>query len=209
MNEAYKYAAGDVIAFGASGVFSDTIKLVTQSPVSHVAIVKQVLENGDAVLMESTTLYKGRRGVQENLVSERQAEHSGRMWWLPLSKQARTYLNYDKLTEFLQKQVGKGYDIRQCIGLPLAHVPLLGRYVAPEDWRQVFCSELVGGAFEAAGILQESYNCAGLSPRDICRLRLYANCVQMKGPDKKIRYNTVQVFFPEWELGEVGLSPSK
>ncbi len=199
----HSYQPGDVIAFGGyQGLFTWLIRAATFSPVSHVGIISHV-EDGRPYLAESTTLYTGRSGYQENDLFSRLAdyENQGRAWWLPLSKQSRAHLDPRVLRGFLQQQHGKKYDFVQVAGVPLARVPLVGKVLRPDDYRRLFCSELVGAAFEHTGILQPEWNSSHMTPEQICQLRLYQPAVQVLGKPRAIRgYAKIRVFFPEEPL---------
>ncbi len=72
----------DVIAFGGKGHFSEIIKFVTRSVVSHVGVIFQVDRKGEQfknLVIESTSLH-GKAGVQINFMSQRVRSYEGDVW---------------------------------------------------------------------------------------------------------------------------------
>ena len=200
LGDNHNFQPGDVVAFGGyTGVFTYAIRAATVCPVSHVGVISHI-RAGRPLLAESTTLYQGRKGFQQNDLYYRLEDYAGqgRVWWLPLSQQARRHFDAGMFQQFLSQQHGKNYDYLQVLGVALARVPLLGRLVRPDDYTRLFCSELVGGSFEAAGILNKSWDTSHMTPEQICQLRLYRPAVQILGSPRAIRgYAKIQVFFPE------------
>lgn len=196
---------GDVIAFSGKDNFSDIIKWATRSNTSHVGVVfetKVVFENtpqpGIIVdVMESTTLYvdpvtgERKAGVQRNRLSDRVEYHSGELWWLPLSDQARQNLDLKKFVDFMMHNDKREYDLPQAI---LAGVDLLdkaGLTRNTEDFAKFFCSELVAAAFESSGLIG-NINASEVTPIDLCSFSLYAeDYYLLKGDRREIKgFNT-------------------
>lgn len=140
---------GDVVFFGGKGgLFTSIIKLFTFSPYSHAAIVWRT--EGDLVmLMESTTLLKGTRGVQPTRLSERIADYKGLVDIAPLSPDARRKFDCELCAARLFELQGYPYDMRGA------------GFSGPGQWFRIpgkarhdalFCSELVDAAHCAAGL---------------------------------------------------------
>lgn len=170
---------GDVIAFGGKGNISELIKFATLSDVSHVAVILQTkILNDDEdrffnEIIESTTL-NGAAEVRTARLSDCLNIYEGEIWWLPLDERTRSRFDEKKFYNFLFRQVGKGYDMRQAVK---AGVDLLDRLPfsggdSPtrnkEDFSKFFCSELVAAAFEEAGVTG-SVNASEVTPVDLCR----------------------------------------
>ena len=169
--------AGDVIAFGGKGHFSEIIKMATRSPVSHVGVVLQtaaLCETGDRyfnMLIESTKLGNF-SGVMINRLSDRLRAYDGEVWWLPvgLAKSRET-----QFFDFLFAQDGKPYDMPSALkaGLDALDFGGNGPTAAAEDYSRLFCSELVAGAFKACGLVSDDINPAEVTPIDLCCWPIY------------------------------------
>lgn len=201
---------GDIIAFSGKGNFSEIIKWVTRSEVSHIGIVfeSKVLVNNEAQpgkmvdIFESTTLYEdpvtGRkvRGVQKNRMSVRLEYYEGDMWWLPLNEKVRERLDTKELINFLMHQEKMEYDMPQAVMSAvdaLDSAPVLGNVSHNrEDFAAFFCSELAAAALEYAGAIG-NINSSEVTPIDLCRFELFGEeYYQIKGPKKEISgYNSV------------------
>lgn len=196
----FKPAIGDVFAFGGTtGFFSNLIRLATWNPVTHVGICAGYDQDGP-YLIESTTLYKNRSGVQRNPLHPRLEDYAsqGRVWWLRLSPQARQIADMNRLTQFLHDHLGREYDYRQVVGVALNRLPFMDRLLNQADFNRLFCSELVAGAFHAAGITPPGWGISHITPEQICQYRLYVEAVQVVGKSKRIPgFCTKRVFHPE------------
>jgi len=194
---------GDVIAFGGKQNFSQVIKTVTRSEVSHVGVILQsrlVTDPEDAdrfvnQIIESTSL-NGKSGVQINRMSDHIDAYKGEIWWLPLSQGTRNKLNAVEFYNFLLKQNDKKYDILQAMFSALDRMddlPLVGGITHNrEDFSKFFCSELVSAGLEAGDVI-ETINASEVTPIDLCQFNLYdSTYYQLKGEEKTIRaYNSL------------------
>ncbi|MCD4723148.1 MAG: hypothetical protein K8S13_25305 [Desulfobacula sp.] len=196
---------GDVIAFGGKGHFSEIIKFVTFSCVSHVGVILQTKIPEDDTdrffnqIIESTSL-NGFNGVNVSRFSDRLDTYEGELWWLPLKKEIRdNSFDQKKFFNFLLNQAKdrKPYDTPQAIksaidaldNLPFGiHGPAYNK----EDFSKFFCSELVSAGLEIAGAVG-SVNASEVTPIDLCRWNIYKNSYyQLKGESSKriSRFNT-------------------
>lgn len=196
--------AGDVIAFGGKGNFSELIKWATRSTVSHVGVILQsrLLIDGQLQdgmfnqIIESTTL-NGFSGVTISRLSDRLDTYEGEIWWLPIRKGIHEAMDKKKFYDFLIHQDRKEYDTSQAILSALDafdNLPVIGRLTHNrEDFSQFFCSELVSAALEAAGAIK-SINASEVTPIDLCTFALFENdYYQLKGDQKEIRgFNTIE-----------------
>jgi len=194
---------GDVIAFGGKQNFSQVIKTVTRSEVSHVGVILQsrlVTDPEDAdrfvnQIIESTSL-NGKSGVQINRMSDHIDAYKGEILWLPLSQGIRSKLNAVEFYNFLLKQNDKKYDILQAMFSALDRMddlPLVGGITHNrEDFSKFFCSELVSAGLEAGDVI-ETINASEVTPIDLCQFNLYdSTYYQLKGEEKTIRaYNSL------------------
>lgn len=176
---------GDVIAFAGKGHFSEIIKIVTFSQVSHVATILQTqatYAKGDDDryfndIIESTK-WKGFMGVGTIRLSDRLRDYDGQVWWLPLSRKLREErsFNVTAFFDFLYAQVGKSYDLPQATASALDALDhILGQYSPTynrEDISRLFCSELVAAGLEA-GQMVPSINASEVTPIDLCSWKIY------------------------------------
>ncbi len=192
---------GDVFAFGGTkGFFSWLIRVGTWNPVTHVAIVSHIDKDGVPVLTESTTLYDKKSGVQENSLYSRLDAYKGlgRVWWCPLSTQARTLLDVKAMQDFLKEQIGKQYDYRQVVGVTLNRIPMFQRMMNQADYNRMFCSELVSSALKAGHVIPSEWGDSHVTPEGICAYRLFRGAYQLIGKPRKISgFSTRRVFHPE------------
>ena len=186
---------GDVVAFGGRGASSELIKFVTRSVVSHNATVLQsrLLIDGEpqAGMLNQIVESLIPSGVSMSRLSDRLAQHSGEVWWLPLSDAVRARLRPDVFFDWLLHQNRKPYDYHQAVE---AGLDLFGGRVfrAGEDWGRIFCSELSAGALEASGAIGR-LNASEVTPADLCAFAIYApDYYQIKGQPREIKgYNRV------------------
>ena len=198
--------AGDVIAFGGKGRFSELIKFGTRSDVSHLGVVLQTQvrdSSGERYfnqIIESTSLH-GFNGVHISRLSERVNIYDGEIWWLPLHHEIRAQ-RFDTAAfyEFLfnQAKERKPYDAPQAIKSALDALDQLpfgmeGPGYNREDFSRFFCSELVAAGLEMAGSVG-TINASEVTPIDLCRWNIFQDkYFQLKGdPEKSIsRFNTM------------------
>ena len=155
-----KMKAGDVIAFSGKGDFSEIIKLVTRSGVSHVGVILQsklLIDNDPQSgflnqIIESTSL-NGFSGVSINRLSDRVDTYDGEMWWLPLRQDIYDAMDKKKYYDFLLHQEHKEYDAVQAVKSALDILDKIGITYNTEDFSKFFCSELVAASLEASGQL--------------------------------------------------------
>ncbi|MCM8531147.1 MAG: hypothetical protein NE330_08315 [Lentisphaeraceae bacterium] len=207
----HQIQAGDVIAFSGKNHFSNIVKWATRSTVSHVGIVFETKVSFDESalpgkivdIMEATTMQRNldtgicTTGVQRNRMSSKIKYYDGDIWWLPLSDEARSKLDFRKMTNFLMHSEGKEYDsppevIRAAVdALDDSHHFKSWTY-NDEDFSAFFCSELVAAALEAGGVI-DNINASEVTPTDLCRFDIFAdNYYQLKGEEKELsNYNII------------------
>lgn len=206
---------GDIIAFSGKGDFSNIIKSVTRSTVSHVGIILQTVERYQPSesnryfnqVIESTSI-EHLDGVMVSRLSSRVSTYNGEVWWLPLRKDLRENSEQHKIFyDFLFSQVGKGYDTIQAIKSALDaldNLPVFGHGATynKEEFSRFFCSELAAAALKEAGIVPK-LNASEVTPIDLCRWNIFQEkyhllkAVPDTPDDKKYisRYNTLDPAF--------------
>ncbi|WP_262691925.1 hypothetical protein [Kordiimonas aestuarii] len=186
---------GDVIAFSGKGHFSDIIKMVTFSEVSHVGVIlqTQIASFADGryfnQIIEAATV-RGFSGVNISRFSERMEEYQGAIWWLPIRKDLRadedahkTFYNF----LFGHAEARTEYDLPQALksaadkfdDLPFN---MNGPFYNKEDFARFFCSELVAAGLERAGIV-DTVNASEVTPIDLCRWAIYEDDYYLLKPD--------------------------
>ncbi len=194
--------AGDVIAFGGKGHFSEIIKFSTRSAVSHVGIVLQtkIVEEESGRFFNQIVESTGHDGVGVYRLSDR-LEYDGEIWWLPLRRNLWEQ-KFDRKTfyNFLFNEVkGRPYDMIQAVKsaldlldkLPLTDIK--GPTRNSEDFEKFFCSELVAAGLEKAG-MTGAINASEVTPVDLCRWDIYEDDYYMlKGEKTKLisRHNSL------------------
>lgn len=187
--------AGDVIAFGGKGQFSEAIKLVTRAAVSHVGVIVRTHPGSASAapcmnqIIEATTT----AGVAVHRASERIASYEGDVWWLPLRRSLHVEgFNARRFAEFLfaEARAGKGYDFSQAIGAGVDLLDRLGASHGPtrniEDFESYFCSELVAAGLEAGEVVP-ALNASEVTPIDLCRFAIYEeDYFQLSGEPREI-----------------------
>lgn len=185
---------GDVIAFSGKGLVSDLIKLVTKSPISHVAIVIGMGMGSDPhdprlMLCESTTqcsdpdAVSGEiiKGVQYQFLSQRIERYDGDVYWLKLrppqlhapddAGNTGDY-SWGGMCNWLASTHAARipYDTAQAMGSGVDLFDRLGIGCGHPDFSKLFCSELVVKALQIAGAAPESMNPSECTPADVCQL---------------------------------------
>ena len=144
---------GDIIAFSGKGILARIVKAFTSSKVSHVGIMINSAE-----MIEAS--YGGVKIVSLAEVLKRKDDKI----LCRLYPHLRPHRN-KAFDDFTLKVVNKEYDLLQCIKLGLG-------IRNKEDFKKLFCSELVGGYLEAIKAIP-TYNVSGLTPIEIYNLPIY------------------------------------
>jgi len=182
-----KIETGDVLAYSGRGTFSTIIKTITRSAVSHVSIITANKKDLNIFTIAEAI----GKGVTQNSLWYDINLYKGEIWWLPLSRRSKKILNKKKLQEFIESMIGKKYDMEQAIKSVFDFHGKLGDQ-NKEDFKALFCSELVAGAEKAGGVLK-TVNASEVTPIDLCRFNIFQkNYFQIKGKARAIRgFNSV------------------
>ncbi len=186
---------GDVIAFSGKSDFSEIIKMVTFSEVSHVGVIlqTQIADHADGrffnQIIEAGTV-RGFSGVNISRFSERLEEYHGAMWWLPIKADLRANAQAHKsFYNFLfgHAEARTGYDLPQALKsaadmFDKGVFGINGPFYNKEDFSRFFCSELVAAGLERAGVTG-SVNASEVTPIDLCRWSIYEDDYYLLKPD--------------------------
>lgn len=173
---------GDVIAFGGSSAFSQIIKFVTFSDVSHVGVIlkTQIAQGTSGQFFNQIIESTGKKGVSVSRFSQVLEDYDGDVWWLPLSEQLReNKFDVSAFFDFLYNQASKNleYDLPQALTSAVDVIEKLmwGSSDAghnKEDFSKFFCSELVAAGLEKANAV-DCINASEVTPIDLCRWNIY------------------------------------
>jgi hypothetical protein len=156
---------GDIVLFSGKGLISMGLKIGALCTWSHVAMVVRVTQPDVALLYQTTPLCKAKdfyeghlkNGVQINVMSEAVNGYNGTVAIRHLSVD-RTPGMLDALSRFRQEMKDRPYEahiiqmVKAVWDGPLGHVE--------EDLSSLFCSELVGEAYQRMGLLPDN-ECGG------------------------------------------------
>jgi len=193
---------GDVIAFGGKSAFSQIIKLVTFSEVSHVGVIlkTQIADDNSGQFFNQIIESTGKKGVSVSRFSQALEDYEGDVWWLPLSDQIRNeQFDVKSFFDFLYHQASSdiSYDLSQAL---MSAVDIVEKMIwtdvdaghNKEDFSKFFCSELVAAALEKSNAV-DAINASEITPIDLCRWNIYqGDYYLLKGDsDKTIsRFNS-------------------
>lgn len=176
----YGLEPGDVVAFKGEGFISDAIMKLTGCNVSHVGMIYGITDEGEPMLVESTTLAAGEpAGVMLNPLTKRVHDHLGSIWILPLRHDLRAAFDLDKYHTGLWDKWHDKYDklgvgdffARKWLGLRMNPFP-----------GHIFCSCLVSYGLEAAGVLPKTIYPRNEAPSDVTDFSIYSQSYyQVKG----------------------------
>ena len=168
---------GDIVFFdAAAGFISWVIGVATGRPPTHGAIVMRTY--GDrVVLMESTLMLAGKRGVQRTYLSERVPAYDGRIWIAHLSPDIRRQIDPAKLEAWLLDQEGKRYDM---VGAIYAGLDQIFKWLPESTYsRAFFCTRLCMAGLRNAGLsVEHEYS---PTPWQLSQTRLFWKFSQIKG----------------------------
>jgi len=180
---------GDMIAFSGKSAFSNIIKTITRSGVSHVAAVLDTnVEGTDRIQVIESTSLDGFIGVSTSFLSDRLRDYHGEAWWFPLGNPARTKMDTVKYYDWMMLQNKKPYDFPQAVQSGLDSLwDWGGLMYAKEDFDKLFCSELLAGAQEVSKIIKR-INASEVTPRDQTRFDLwYPYYYQILGEKRELQ----------------------
>eukprot|EP00761_Pharyngomonas_kirbyi_P012142 gb/GECH01012169.1/.p1 GENE.gb/GECH01012169.1/~~gb/GECH01012169.1/.p1 ORF type:complete len:354 (+),score=73.89 gb/GECH01012169.1/:1-1062(+) len=184
--EHVQWRIGDMLTFSGTNAFSEIIRYVTHAPITHCALVTGFDENsGEPLICEADGMEWQVRTVPLSKIFS--SGPSTAVHLLRLAEKQREKFRKDKFLEWCQKKEGTPWDFWGTAGA--AWQPFRG----DEDLSSMFCSELIAGAYRAAGII-EHINASACTPIDCCRWNIWEpHYYQVKG-EKDVHlpgYNTV------------------
>lgn len=162
---------GDLLLFSGKGTISDLIKHITSAKWSHIGMVVRVPEFEMVLCWESTTLSnvedvttgKATRGVQLVALRDRLRTYDGevcaRHLVEPITNGALAALG-----KFRSEVCGRPYEESKLELLRSAWDGWGGANT--EDLSSLFCSELVGEAYQRMGLIDESVPSNEFTPAD-------------------------------------------
>ena len=163
---------GDLVLFRGNSLFSRLIQRATRSSWSHVAMVMRLPEYDMLALYESTGLGslpdmisgEVRRGVQLVPLSERVRACHGAIAVRQLKGVTLGLHERTALMELRRELRGRPYE-RSLVDLARAAYDGAGG-ASGEDLSSLFCSELVGEAYQRLGLLGDGVPSSEYTPAD-------------------------------------------
>eukprot|EP00761_Pharyngomonas_kirbyi_P012017 gb/GECH01012044.1/.p1 GENE.gb/GECH01012044.1/~~gb/GECH01012044.1/.p1 ORF type:complete len:355 (+),score=83.10 gb/GECH01012044.1/:1-1065(+) len=185
-----QWRIGDMVTFAGTTIFSDIVRQVTHSPLSHCALVFGFDEHsGEPLICEANGKHWIVRTVPLSVVFRDRADNP--MHILHLSQKQRDKFRKDDFLAWCKKQEGKKWDLWGTASA--AWQPFRGE----EDLSTLFCSELVAAAYREAGLI-EHINATSATPIDCCRWKLWEPYYyQLKG-EKDLHLSGYNSINPEY-----------
>ena len=152
---------GDILLFSGSSLFSKSIKFITDTPWTHVAVVIRKGKNVfvlQAIFETSKKYYDyltktwRNSGVMLNRLSDVIVEDEGKVYYRKLKMKGGRVFDPIVVENFLDSVSGKRYEMDPFILLSSPSRGNIG-----EDPSSYFCSELVIDFWRANGLLDEKY----------------------------------------------------
>jgi hypothetical protein len=182
---------GDVIAFSGSDLPAQVVKVATQSPYVHVAIVtwvdRQADRNNGILIAEShvdmslPSVGTGDRrlGVQFQWLNDRLMTQPPPIWWIPL-KMPLAAAELAQMQCWLQQVEDQKipYDFKQAIGAGLVALKVGGSN--QKDDSALFCSELVTRSLQIAGVVDPEINASEQVPANVVQFDCFEPPVMIK-----------------------------
>jgi hypothetical protein len=182
---------GDVIAFSGQDLPAQVVKVATQSPYVHVAIVTWVDQRADRnngiLIAEShvdaslPSVGTGDRclGVQFQWLNDRMDTQPPPIWWMPL-KLPLAAESLAQMQCWLQQVEDQKtpYDFKQAIGAGL--VSLKMGISNRDDASALFCSELVTRSLQIAGVVDAKINASEQIPANVVQFDCFEPPVLIK-----------------------------
>ena len=154
---------GDILLFSGKGLVSTLIKAITLSDISHVGMVYCIA--GDVYVWESTSLTKGKSGVQISLLSKRLKTYIGKVRIRRLECNRDSDF-YQRLAEFRQECKGKEYE--RNIWQLIASATIFRNN---PDLSSIFCSELIAEAYKRLRLIEHDLPANEYTPADFTSRR--------------------------------------
>lgn len=161
---------GDIVLFSGKGLFSTIIKAVTLSKWSHVGMIIREPISDMVLIIESTTLNKGKRGVQISSYSERVKNYKGVVGVRQLLGFKADEETLKRISRCRRKLQNKDYE-ESYWELLLAVVDL-GIFENKENLNTIFCSELVTEFYQAMGIIPNDTPSNEFTPANYGTMRM-------------------------------------
>lgn len=189
---------GDLIAFSGTGIISSIIKWATNSIISHVGVViKTEVVGGSSGrvfynIIEATSLDGFTGGVVSTRISDRIRNYEGDVWCFRIRQDLRKGFDETAFFNFMFNNKGRGYDYIGAIRSGKNILQKIG-ISNPEDYNNLFCSELVAGGYKAGGLFNNAVNPSTINPQVLCEAALFEpELYHLKGsnPGMSNRFNT-------------------
>lgn len=165
---------GTILAFAGKGAVSKLIQARTFSRISHIGVMYDY-----ETIVESTQL-RGFTGVVKHKVTDLK-DYKGRVYACNIDQEVAKIFGRDRhLKDFLDRQVGKKYDVKQAAqsGMDLLDwIPFIGKATkSKQNQDKWFCSEIGYAALEVwAPAIFGDLNESEITPSDIWTLPVFTS----------------------------------
>lgn len=158
-----KIKTGDLILFSGNSLISLIIRGFTFSKFSHVGVVYKIEDEDLLLMMESTSINKGFKGVQVVELSRRILTYSGKTYWRPLNKSLSPEMK-EKFSLFRKNLLWVKYE-KSIVDLILSALGASRRNGTKLS--SVFCSELIISLFQEIGLMPKTYEPSSYCPKHL------------------------------------------
>ena len=184
-----KLRTGDMIAFKNGKDFVATVVHVfTKSDVHHVGVIVQLynkIGTDFPFVIEANP-----DDVEYNFLPQKIKTRNDEIFIYRLTDENNKKLNknLDAFYEFMNEQIGKGYDYPQAIETVVDKI--FDKTITKDSYSSFFCSKLVGAIYLQAGIItpemlkKQEFKCVSeLTPADCCKLPIFKDSFKLSKPE--------------------------
>lgn len=190
MKIVYELRTGDMIAFkNGKGFLANVVHIFTKSDVHHVGVIVKLynkIGTDFPFVIEANP-----DDVEYSFLPQKIKTRKDEIFIYRLTDENNKKLNenLNAVYEFMNEQIGKGYDYPQAIETVVDKV--FDKTITKDSYSSFFCSKLVGAIYLQAGIItpemlkREGINCISeLTPVDCCKLPIFKDSFKLINPQK-------------------------
>lgn len=187
----YELRTGDMIAFRKGKDFVATVvHLFTKSDVHHVGVIVKLynkIGTDYPFVIEANP-----DDVEYSFLPQKIKTRKDEIFIYSLTEENHKKLNenLDAFYEFMNEQIGKGYDYPQAIETVVDKV--FDKTITKDSYSTFFCSKLVGAIYLQAGIVtpemlkKQGIKCVSeLTPADCCKLPIFKDSFRLSNKEIK------------------------
>jgi hypothetical protein len=184
---------GDMIAFKNGKDFVATVvHLFTKSDVHHVGVIVQLYNKigTDFPFVIEANPDDVEYSFLPQKIKNRIRTRNDEIFIYRLTDENNQKLNenLDAFYQFMNEQIGKGYDYPQAIETVFDKV--FDKTITKDSYSSFFCSKLVGAIYLQSGIItpemlkKQGFKCISeLTPADCCKLPIFKDSFKLTKPE--------------------------